>query len=94
MLTGECFFLMVLCCECISHCLFGLTAQRQFVYGEDGMDGAFIERQSIKTFGLNDTDFEHRYRVDVTDPSGGFLPSVLQVGIDDSSLELQRRLDE
>lgn len=66
----------------------------QFVYGEDGMDGAFIERQNIETFALNDREFEHDYRVDVTDPSGGFLPGVLQVGLDDSSLELQAKLDE
>ena len=45
----------------------------QFIYGEDGMDGAFIERQNIDTFGLNHKEFEHNYRVDVTDPSGGFL---------------------
>ncbi|KAF9466907.1 beta and beta-prime subunits of DNA dependent RNA-polymerase [Collybia nuda] len=66
----------------------------QFVYGEDGMDGAFIEKQNIETFGLNNEEFEHNYRVDVTDPAGGFLPGVLQVGIDDSSLELQSKLDE
>jgi DNA-directed RNA polymerase II subunit RPB1 len=66
----------------------------QFTYGEDGMDGAFIERQRIETFHLNNREFEHNYRVDVTDPAGGFLPGVLQVGIDDSSLELQARLDE
>ncbi|KAG6899798.1 DNA-directed RNA polymerase II subunit rpb1 [Termitomyces sp. T159_Od127] len=66
----------------------------QFVYGEDGMDGAFIEKQTIETFGLSDKEFEHNYRVDVTDPAGGFLPGVLQVGIDDSSLDLQSRLDE
>ncbi|THG98988.1 hypothetical protein EW026_g3272 [Hermanssonia centrifuga] len=66
----------------------------QFVYGEDGMDGAFIERQNIETFALNNREFEHDYRVDVTDPSGGFLPGVLQVGLDDSSLELQAKLDE
>ncbi|KAK0440787.1 DNA-directed RNA polymerase II, subunit 1 [Armillaria borealis] len=66
----------------------------QFVYGEDGMDGAFIEKQSIDTFGLNNREFEHNYRVDVTDPTGGFLPGVLQVGLDDSSLELQAKLDE
>ena len=66
----------------------------QFVYGEDGMDGAFIERQSIETFVLNNKEFEHNYRVDVTDPAGGFLPGVLQVGLDDSSLELQAKLDE
>ncbi|KAI0757559.1 beta and beta-prime subunits of DNA dependent RNA-polymerase [Daedaleopsis nitida] len=66
----------------------------QFIYGEDGMDGAFIERQNIETFALNNLQFEHDYRVDVTDPSGGFLPGVLQVGLDDSSLELQAKLDE
>jgi DNA-directed RNA polymerase II subunit RPB1 len=66
----------------------------QFVYGEDGMDGAFIERQSIKTFAMNDREFEHKYRVDVMDPAGGFLPGVLQVGVDDSSIELQQKLDE
>ena len=66
----------------------------QFVYGEDGMDGAFIERQSIDTFALNNKEFSHQYRVDVTDPAGGFVPGTLQVGIDDSSLELQAKLDE
>ncbi|KAG9310372.1 DNA-directed RNA polymerase II, subunit 1 [Chiua virens] len=66
----------------------------QFIYGEDGMDGAFIERQKIDTFGMSDREFEHNYRVDVTDKEGGFLPGVLQIGIDDSSLELQVKLDE
>jgi DNA-directed RNA polymerase II subunit RPB1 len=66
----------------------------QFLYGEDGIDGAFIERQHIETYALNDKEFEHNFRVDVTDPSGGFLPGVLQVGLDDSSLELQAKLDE
>ena len=66
----------------------------QFVYSEDGMDRAFIERQSIDTFALNNKEFSHRYRVDVTDPSGGFMPGTLQVEIDDSSLELQAKLDE
>ncbi|PPQ63539.1 hypothetical protein CVT24_004769 [Panaeolus cyanescens] len=66
----------------------------QFVYGEDGMDGAYIEKQTIETFGMSDKEFEHNYRVDVTDPAGGFLPTALQVGLDDSSLELQSKLDE
>ncbi|KAJ2926883.1 hypothetical protein H1R20_g10219, partial [Candolleomyces eurysporus] len=66
----------------------------QFVYGEDGMDGAFIEKQGIETFGLSNKEFEHKYRVDVMDPSGGFMPGVLQVGVDDSSMELQAKLDE
>ncbi len=66
----------------------------QFIYEEDGMDGAFIERQRIETFHFSNREFEHYYRVDVTDPAGGFLPGVLQVGIDDSSIELQARVDE
>ncbi|KIK60686.1 hypothetical protein GYMLUDRAFT_43543, partial [Collybiopsis luxurians FD-317 M1] len=66
----------------------------QFVYGEDGMDGAFIKKQNIDMFSLNDQKFEHNYCIDVTDPAGGFLPGILQVGIDDSSLELQKKLDK
>ena len=57
----------------------------RFVFGEDGMDGAFIEEPSIKTYFLSDGEFEHKYRVDVTLPTGGFLPGVLQVGVDDRS---------
>jgi DNA-directed RNA polymerase II subunit RPB1 len=56
--------------------------------------GAFIEKQSIETFRLSNKEFEHNYRVDVTDPAGGFMANVLQAGIDDSSLELQAKLDE
>src|SRR5712691_10404832 len=51
--------------------------------------------QALKTtFHLNNREFEHNHWVDVTDPAGGFLPGVLQVGTDNSSLELQARLDE
>ena len=64
---------------------FKQSLTHQFVEGEE---------QSIKTYFLNDREFEHKYRVDVTLPTGGFLPGVLQVGIDDSSLELQQKLDE
>ncbi|KAF7331304.1 DNA-directed RNA polymerase subunit [Mycena kentingensis (nom. inval.)] len=61
----------------------------QFAYGEDG---AFIEKQNIDIFALNDEEFRHDYRVDVTDEKGGFMPGVLQVGLDDSSLDLQAKL--
>ena len=66
----------------------------QFVYGEDGMDGAYIEKQTIETFGLSNEDFQHRYKVDVLDGKTGFLPGVLQVGVDDSSPHVQAKLDE
>ena len=67
----------------------GLRDVIQFIYGEDGMDGAYIEWQQIEIFHLNNQEFEYNYQVDVTDPAGGFIPGVLQVGIDDSFLELQ-----
>ena len=40
-----------------------------WIYDEDGMDGSVIEMQTIEIFGLNDREFEHNYRVDVTDPA-------------------------
>ncbi|EJD55108.1 beta and beta-prime subunits of DNA dependent RNA-polymerase [Auricularia subglabra TFB-10046 SS5] len=66
----------------------------QFIYGEDGMDGAFIERQTIESFHIDNKRFEVKYRVDVTDPMLGFRHGVLAVGLDDSSPELQLKLDE
>ncbi|KAF5323647.1 hypothetical protein D9758_017141 [Tetrapyrgos nigripes] len=67
----------------------------QFVYGEDGMDGAHVEKQLTDTFSLSDWEFEHVFRVDVTDPEGGFLLDTrLQLGIDTNSAELQTKLDE
>ncbi|KAJ7171702.1 DNA-directed RNA polymerase II, subunit 1 [Mycena crocata] len=55
-----------------------------FVYGEDGMDGAFIEKQG----------FKHKYRVDVTDEKGGFMNGVLQAKLDEEYTQLveDRRL--
>ncbi|TEB19077.1 beta and beta-prime subunits of DNA dependent RNA-polymerase [Coprinellus micaceus] len=66
----------------------------QFVYGEDSMDGAFSEKQSIETFTLHNAEFQHKYRVDVTDPAGGFMAGVLQVGVNDSPTVLQEKLDQ
>jgi DNA-directed RNA polymerase II subunit RPB1 len=40
----------------------------QLVYGEDGMDGPFIENQNIQHDGHVQA-VEHSYRVDVTDPA-------------------------
>ena len=70
----------------------------QFNYGKDGMDGAFIEKQLIKTFRLSNKEFKHNYHVDIhvdmTDPAGGFMANMLQAGINDNSLKLQAKLDE
>ena len=53
----------------------------QFIYREDGMDGACIEKWTVKTFGLNVKE----YRV-VTDSEGG---TSWPIGD-----ELQTKLDE
>lgn len=66
----------------------------QFVYGEDGMDGAFIEEQVVDPIRLSHARFEARYRVDVMDPTWDFKRGVLQLGLADSNLELQEILDE
>src|SRR6267154_4371658 len=58
------------------------------------MDRAFIECQKIEIFGLDNEAFEHNYRVDITDGKNNFLPNTLQIGLNDSSFELQIKLDE
>ncbi|KAG8714811.1 DNA-directed RNA polymerase II subunit rpb1 [Ceratobasidium sp. 423] len=65
----------------------------QFAYGEDGMDGAFIERQSVEPYRLSNRAFDRKYRVDVLEASSGFSPGTLQVGLDATSPELQYKLD-
>ncbi|CEL60015.1 DNA-directed RNA polymerase II subunit A [Rhizoctonia solani AG-1 IB] len=65
----------------------------QFAYGEDGMDGAFIERQSVEPYRLSNRAFERKYRVDVLEAGSGFSAGTLQVGLDASSPELQYKLD-
>ena len=67
----------------------------QFVYGEDGMDAAFMENQTLHGNRLDEAAFEEKYKVDVLgDPRARFPPGVVQVGIDASSPELQGLLDE
>ncbi|KAG9081047.1 DNA-directed RNA polymerase II subunit rpb1 [Ceratobasidium sp. 370] len=65
----------------------------QFSYGEDGMDGAFIERQSVEPYWLSRRAFDREYRVDVLETGSGFSPNTFQVGIDGTSPELQYKLD-
>ncbi|KAJ6451309.1 DNA-directed RNA polymerase II, subunit 1 [Mycena sanguinolenta] len=66
----------------------------QFIYGEDGMDGGFVEKQDVRTFACADSAFRHDYRVDVMDGENGFTTGVLEPKLDNSSLELQMQLDE
>jgi len=64
----------------------------QFAYGEDGIDGAMVERQHLLTHRLNDVDFTRRFKVDLHE--GGFKKGTLQAGLGDWSQELQDLLDE
>lgn len=65
----------------------------QFAYGEDGMDGAAFETQSLLPHIMSDDKFERTYRVDVTEPDWAFSPGTLNMSIDSTSLELQAVLD-
>ncbi|QDS70780.1 hypothetical protein FKW77_004122 [Venturia effusa] len=69
----------------------------QFVYGEDGLDGQFIEKQTIDTIQCSDTVFRRRFHVDVTTSSGeSHLGSdVLEQAADiEGDVDVQRFFDE
>lgn len=65
----------------------------QFLYGEDGMDGAAIESQHMPLIRMSDEKFEKTYKVDLLSPKSRFKAGTLQAGIDQSSMELQSLLD-
>ncbi|CAI4328104.1 CMF_HP2_G0007430.mRNA.1.CDS.1 [Saccharomyces cerevisiae] len=67
----------------------------QFIYGEDGMDAAHIEKQSLDTIGGSDAAFEKRYRVDLLNTDHNLDPSLLESGSEIlGDLKLQVLLDE
>lgn len=66
----------------------------QFIYGEDGMDGAFVENQTLETVRMSHQKFEQAYRVDMMDPDWTFKSGTLQVGLDEGTIEVQALLDE
>ncbi|CAR28521.1 ZYRO0F05918p [Zygosaccharomyces rouxii] len=67
----------------------------QFIYGEDGMDAAHIEKQAVETIGGSDRNFERRYRIDLLNPDYSLDPSLLESGSEIiGDLKLQSLLDE
>ncbi|SCU99218.1 LAFA_0G22716g1_1 [Lachancea sp. 'fantastica'] len=67
----------------------------QFVYGEDGMDAAHIEKQSIDSIAASDAAFDRRYRIDLLNPKHALDPSLLESGSEIiGDLKLQALLDE
>ncbi|KAJ2630989.1 DNA-directed RNA polymerase II core subunit rpo21 [Coemansia sp. RSA 1290] len=69
----------------------------QFVYGEDGMDGCFIETQKIISLQPSHSEFERMFRVNVMDHGSIFRPGSLEFSIlrnIEGNEAVQRVLDE
>ncbi|KAG8902646.1 DNA-directed RNA polymerase II subunit rpb1 [Tulasnella sp. 403] len=64
----------------------------QFVYGEDGMDGAFIERQRVDPYFVSHNAFRSKYKVDLLGGQG-FKRGTIQAGLVTKSHSLQTELD-
>jgi DNA-directed RNA polymerase II subunit RPB1 len=67
----------------------------QFVYGEDGLDGVYIEKQKVDHINLDDKKFADRYKLDVMDTENPISPDLLEQANEISGdLEVQQLLDE
>ncbi|EEA26360.1 DNA-directed RNA polymerase II core subunit rpo21 [Talaromyces marneffei ATCC 18224] len=67
----------------------------QFLYGEDGLDGAHIENQRVDIIKCSDEQFRDRFRVDLMDPERTLGPEVLEQAAEISGdVEVQRYFDE
>ncbi|KAG5355221.1 DNA-directed RNA polymerase II subunit RPB1 [Yarrowia sp. E02] len=65
----------------------------QFVYGEDGLDGSQVEKQTVDTIPGSDESFERRYKIDLMNPKT--KPLNIESGNDIvGDVEVQRVLDE
>ncbi len=67
----------------------------QFIYGEDGIDGTQVEKQSVDTIPGSDESFERRYKIDVLDTENVISESLLESGKEiRGDVQLQKILDE
>jgi DNA-directed RNA polymerase II subunit RPB1 len=67
----------------------------QFIYGEDGLDGAHIEPQKVDIIACSDAEFDRKVRVDVMDPERAIPPEYLEVATEIAGdVDVQRVLDE
>ncbi|KAF2470997.1 beta and beta-prime subunits of DNA dependent RNA-polymerase [Lindgomyces ingoldianus] len=66
----------------------------EFIYGEDGLDGAFIEKQRIDIVTCSHTKFEQRFRVDVMGDEFPIPAKELDLaGEIQGDIDVQRHLD-
>lgn len=67
----------------------------QFVYGEDGLDGVYIEKQRVDHINMSDKAFADRYRLDVMDERNPISSEALEHAAElAGDLEVQQLLDE
>lgn len=67
----------------------------EFVYGEDGLDGAKVEKQTIDTVPLSRKKFEDQYRTDVMSDKLPISPDQLEVAKEiQGDVEVSRYLEE
>ncbi|ANZ74287.1 BA75_00604T0 [Komagataella pastoris] len=66
----------------------------QFLYGEDGLDGTQVERQTIDTIPGSDKAFHKRYYVDLMDEKNSIKADVIEYAADIiGDVELQKELN-
>ncbi|KAJ3172288.1 DNA-directed RNA polymerase II subunit rpb1 [Geranomyces variabilis] len=67
----------------------------QFIYGEDGMDGAKVEKQALDSFPASDAAFVKMYKVDMASDQHRFRNGVLEFKISEDLMktEAQQRFD-
>lgn len=68
----------------------------QFIYGEDGLDAVYIEKQKVDSINMGDKQFEQKYKLDVMDMEDPYdMASKLEcAGELTSDVEVQNLLDE
>lgn len=66
----------------------------EMLYGEDGMDGAAMERQTLDLLKLSKDAFKKTYKVDLLDKKFDLPKNLLQAGLLDNVPEIQSVLDE
>lgn len=66
----------------------------QFVYGEDGLDAVYIEKQRIDTIVCTDAQFDKKFKVDVMEGDAVIQDFVEQAGDLMGDVEVQRCFDE
>ncbi|KAI9794044.1 MAG: DNA-directed RNA polymerase II subunit RPB1 [Peltula sp. TS41687] len=67
----------------------------QFVYGEDGLDGVYIEEQNVDIIVSSDADFERKFKVDLMGAGEGISADFLEQASEiNGDITVQKYLDE